>query len=131
MVLGVLLIAASVGLAFDLVIENSGSIDVVVFGHSHAVSPGWLFVTGCAAAAVALLGLAMVTRGMSRARRRRSDLTESIRVAEGLKAERDRLAAVLDAERIGHSADDRAVPSVRVVAPTARALATTRSGAGA
>jgi hypothetical protein len=127
--LGFLLLAASAGLAVDFVNENATSSQVVALGHTYTVTPGWLFVIGGATAIVGLLGVAMMLRGMAVARRRRATLNESLGAAEGLKAERDRLAAALDAERIAHEAlEHRADSSVRVGAPTAEALAMATGG---
>ena len=131
-IVGLLLVAAAVGLAADLVTQNTASIHVVAFGNGYNVAPGWLFVIGGAAAAVGLLGLAVMFRGLAAAHRRRAVLHESLGAAEGLKAERDRLAAALDAERIAHEhADDGGSPAharrVRVGVPTAGALAASES----
>ena len=131
-VLGLLLLAASVGLAADVVSENTATFHVFALGHSYAVTPGWLFVIGCATAIIGLTGLVFLLRGIAGAHRRRASLNASRGAAEGLKAERDRLAAALDAERLSHdTARYREGRSVRVAAPTAEALAATHSGSGA
>jgi hypothetical protein len=127
-VLGILLVAASVGLAADVVSENTARVHVFALGHAYSVTPGWLFVIGCVTALAGLTGLVLLVRGIAGARRRRANLNESRGAAEGLKAERDRLAAALDAERLSHDVA-RSGRSVRVGAPTAQALATTQSGA--
>jgi hypothetical protein len=127
--LGFLLLAASAGLAVDIVSENTTSSQVLAFGHTYTVTPGGLFVIGGATAIVGLLGLVVMLRGMAAARRRRAALHQSLGAAEGLKAERDRLAAALDAERIAHEAlEHRADSSVRVGAATAEALAMAAGG---
>jgi hypothetical protein len=131
-IVGLLLVAASVGVAADLVTQNTATIHVAAFGNGYSVTPGWLFVIGGATAAAGMLGLAVMLRGIAAARRRRAMLHESLGAAEGLKAERDRLAAALDAERIARDQPERRpssvrVPSLRVGAPTAEALATSQS----
>jgi hypothetical protein len=128
-VLGLLLVGASVGLAVDVVSENTATFHVFALGHTYSVTPGWLFVIGCATALVGLTGLVLLMRGIAGARRRRANLNESRGAAEGLKAERDRLAAALDAERLSHDTA-RPARAVRVGAPTAEALAATHSGNG-
>lgn len=98
-VLGFLLFAAAVGLTVDVVAQNDISTRVDAFGHGFTIAPGWLFVAGVATAAVGLLGLMLFFDAVKRARRHRLALRESRGTAEGLQAERDRLAAELEAER--------------------------------
>jgi hypothetical protein len=128
---GCLVLAASVGLAVDVVTENGTSMQILAFGHTYAMSPGSLFVIGCATGVLGLLGFAFMIRGMAAARTRRTVLRESLGATESLKAERDRLAAALDAERIAHgTAEGGAGPAVRVGVPRADALYTAQHPSG-
>jgi hypothetical protein len=103
-ILGLLLLLSAVGLAVNVVLENSSSISVDAVGESFSMSPGWLFVAGVATGLIALLGVGMLVVGMARARRRRTALVESRDSLQGLQAERDRLAVQLERERAARTA---------------------------
>jgi hypothetical protein len=106
LVLGIVLIAAAAGVSIDLVLKNTSTMDVSAFGQSFSTSPGWLFVAGLAAGVVGVLGVLLVGAGMAGARKRRAalkDLRQTHGSAEQLQAERDRLAAELEAERRRHA----------------------------
>lgn len=98
-VLGLLLLLSAAGLTLDVVVQNTASSNVDVFGQTFSVSPGWLFAAGVAAGAVGLLGVILVVGGVTRARRRRVALADSRESAQALRSDRDRLAAQLDQER--------------------------------
>lgn len=116
-ILGLLLLLAAGGLAVDMVVQNTSSISVDAVGQTFSLSPGWLFVAGAAAGAIALLGLSMLVGGMTRARRRRSTLRNTRSSVQDLQDERDRLAVELERERAGRTTttvgarrnDDRAL----------------------
>jgi hypothetical protein len=72
--LGLMLILAAGGLTLDVVIQNTASINVDALGQTFILSPGWLFVAGVIAGAVALLGVTMILGSVARARRRRNAL---------------------------------------------------------
>lgn len=98
-ILGLLLLLAAGGLAVDVVVQNTSSINVDAVGQTFSLSPGWLFVAGVATGVIALLGVGMLFAGMARARRRRSALVNTRSSVEELQAERDRLAVELERER--------------------------------
>jgi len=98
-VLGLLLLLSAAGLTLDVVFQNTSAINVDALGQTVTLSPGWLFVAGVVIGAVALLAVMLVLAGMARARRRRRALAESRNTAQGLQAERDRLAGALYHER--------------------------------
>lgn len=98
-ILGLLLLVCAAGLAVNVVLENTSSINVDVLGASYSLSPGWLFVAGIATGVIGLLGASILVAGMTRARRRRAALAESSSSVEYLQAERDRLAVELERER--------------------------------
>ena len=98
-ILGLLLVLAAAGLAVDVVAMNTAPINVDAVGTSLSLSPGWLFVAGIAAGVVAVAGLGLATVGLKRMRRRRTEMVESRRSVEDLRAERDRLAVELERER--------------------------------
>jgi hypothetical protein len=116
-ILGLLLLLAAGGLAVDMVVQNTSSISVDAVGQTFSLSPGWLFVAGVAAGAIALLGLSMLVGGVTRARRRRSTLRNTRSSVQELQDERDRLAVELERERAGRTTatvgarrnDDRAL----------------------
>ena len=102
-ILGLLLLLSAVGLAVDVVLQNTSSISVDAVGLNFSLSPGWLFVAGVATGVIGLLGVSMLVAGMARARRRRAALVESRNNLDFLQAERDRLAEQLERERAGRT----------------------------
>lgn len=98
-ILGLLLLLAVAGLAVNVVWQNDLSISVDALGESFLISPGWLFVAGLAAGAIAALGLSLLLAGLTRTRRRRAALADTRNDRESLQAERDRLAVELQRER--------------------------------
>jgi hypothetical protein len=102
LLLGLILIIAAAGVSIDVVLKNTSALDVSAFGQTFSTTPGWLFVAGLAAGAVGVLGVLLMTGGIGRARQRRAtlkDLKQTHGTTEQLQAERDRLAAELEAER--------------------------------
>ena len=102
LILGLILIIAAAGVSLDVVLKNTAAIDVSAFGQTFSTTPGWLFVAGAAAGAVGILGVLLMGAGLARARRRRAtwkDLKQTQGTTEHLQAERDRLAAELEAAR--------------------------------
>jgi hypothetical protein len=98
-VLGLLLLGLTVAVGTDVVIENTGSIDLHAFGQVFTLSLGWAFAAGALTAAACVLGIALLGRGVAGSRRRRAALKETRGSAEQLKAERDRLKVDLARER--------------------------------
>jgi hypothetical protein len=97
--LGLILVVASVGLAVDVLFQNTAAISVDGFGQTWSISPGWLLMVGVAVGVAAIVGCALFASGVSRSRRNRAALRAYHRSAEGLQAERDRLASELERER--------------------------------
>jgi hypothetical protein len=102
-VLGLLLLLSAVGLSLDVIFENTASLNVDALGQTFSLSSGWVFVAGVITGAVGLLGMSLLFGGMAKARRRRLALAESRGTSKELLAERDRLAAELEAERAARS----------------------------
>jgi hypothetical protein len=98
-VLGLILLLAAGGLTLDVVVQNTSSINVNALGQTFTLSPGWLFVTGLVAGAVALLAVTMIVGGLARSHRRRVVLAETRGSVQDLQAERDQLAGDLYHER--------------------------------
>jgi hypothetical protein len=98
-VLGLILLLAAGGLTLDVVLQNSRSVNVNALGQTFALSPGWVFVAGVVAGAVALLAVTMIAGGLGRSHRRRGALAEARNSAQVLQAERDQLAGDLYHER--------------------------------
>ena len=93
--IGLSLIAVAVGFTVDVFVQNTHDVDVVVLGHTFAVSPGWIVIAGIVALATFMIGARLVALGFRRARRRRS----ALRSAESAARERDQLTQQLVAER--------------------------------
>jgi hypothetical protein len=98
-VLGLLVLLAAVGLTLDVAWQNTSFIRVDALGQAFVVSPGWTFIIGAAAGLVGAVGLLMLLSGLVRARRRRQAMRESLGSTEELRAELDRLAIELEAEK--------------------------------
>jgi hypothetical protein len=98
-VVGLILFLAAGGLTLDVVVQNTSSINVNALGQTFTLSPGWLFVTGLVAGAVALLAVTMMVGGLARSHRRRVVLAETRGTVQDLQAERDQLAGDLYHER--------------------------------
>lgn len=72
LVLGLLLLAASVGAAVSIAVSNTDSLSFEVFGQTvTSMSAGGLMLLGIGLGVAALVGLAMMNAGMRRNRRRR------------------------------------------------------------
>lgn len=102
LILGVILIIAAVGVSLDVALKNTSALDVSAFGQTFSTNPGRLFVAAVAVGAVGVLGILLIAAGLGRARKRRATLKELRQThgtTEQLQAERDRLAAELEAER--------------------------------
>ena len=97
--LGLILLLAAGGLTIDVVVQNTSSINVNALGQTFTLSPGWLFVAGLVAGAVAMLAVTMIVGGLGRSHRRRVVLAETRGSVQDLEAERDQLAGDLYHER--------------------------------
>ena len=106
-ILGIVITLAAAGFVVDVVVANTTTISAHALGRTFTISPGWLVVVGVIAGAVGVLGLMMTLDGVRRAQARRRQIARTHEAASALQAERDRLAAELEAERAGrhHDAD--------------------------
>jgi hypothetical protein len=127
-VLGLLAFLAAVGLAFDVAWQNTASIRVDALGQAFTVSPGWTFAIGAMTGVFGLIGGLLFLSGLARAHRRRLAVKASHGAAEELQAERDRLAAALEAERAARA---RAEGGRRVDLTKEEAVDLTKEEAGA
>jgi|GEM_PF-1811060 len=76
-ILGILLLAAAVVAAVELILANDGpTISVHLWRWTRHLEPFWLAVAGAAIVVVALLGLSMLRAGGGRARRLRRERRE-------------------------------------------------------
>ena len=98
-ILGIVVALVAAGFVVDVVSQNTTTISVHSLGRTFTISPGWLVVVGVIAGAVGVVGLMMAIDGARRARARRLMITHTQQAAGALEAERDRLAAELEAER--------------------------------
>jgi len=98
LLLGVVLVAAAIGVTVDIFVQNTEQFDLDAFGRTFAVTPGWLVVTGIAVVVVFLIGARLIALGVARARRRRRALRTGLAASQ----ERDRLAQQLADERAEH-----------------------------
>lgn len=105
-VIGLLLIAVALAVGLSIVVENTGSTELEVFGVTVDATGTGVFLTGAATMLALLLGVWLVQGGLARARRRRAEVkalrAERGAEAERLEAERARLAeekARLERER--------------------------------
>jgi hypothetical protein len=110
-VLGLLLFAAAAGLTVDVLSQNTTTMHVHAVGQTYAMSHGGVFLAGVVTAVAGLCGFWLFASGMARSRRRRAMLRETQGTTEELKAERDRLATALVAERAARLRDGRDAPT--------------------
>jgi hypothetical protein len=102
--LGLVLMAACIAVAVDVVIQNTEVIHATAFGQSVThLSLGGLFVAGAVLGILFALGLLMMTGGVGRAGRRRRErraaMHESAAETEALRAHNERLERELDDQR--------------------------------
>ena len=89
-VLGLLLLLASGALALGVVLSNTDSTSAEAFGVTVSnISLGGLFLAGAATGLVFMLGLALLSAGSARSRRRRVTRRQEVR---GARTEAERLA---------------------------------------
>lgn len=111
--LGLLLILATVGLSFALIAANDNLFTAPVttleiFGTQISLAPGMVFLTGVAAGALVLLGLIMVFGGLGRSARRRSTARHQLRDS---RQENEELRRQRDAEADDHTTRETALDS--------------------
>jgi hypothetical protein len=99
MILGLILLAAAVVLAIELIIANDATMTMHLWGWSWQMDAFWLAVGGAIILAVGLIGLALMQGGARRSRRlrrERRDLAEENRrlAARSERDERDHRAPV-------------------------------------
>jgi len=116
MILGLILLAAAVVLAIELIIANDATMTMHLWGWSWQMDAFWLAVGGAIILAVGLIGLALMQGGARRSRRLRRERRD-------LAEENRRLAA-----RSERDERDRRAP-VTAPAPTNRPATTTHTGA--
>lgn len=125
-VLGLLLLAASVGAAVSIAASNTDSMSFVVFGWTVTkLSAGGLMLLGIALGVVVLIGFWMLNAGLRRGRRRRQESKNAVqhersRVDE-LEEENNRLREVAGRRTSGHAP----VPPLRDSQPDANTDANT------
>ena len=95
-VIGFILFAAAVALGVDVVVENTGHLQVQAFGQSITATPGGILLVGAACGLVGIFGLMLVRDALVRGRRRRVQ-------ARAATHQRDELAAQIEREREAHS----------------------------
>lgn len=114
--IGLIILLVAAGLAVDIVVENTKTLDASVVGQTlTGVNIGGFFVAGVIVGAAALLGLSLLIAGLRRTRmkaRERKHLVRENRGAGEVAAERDRLAAQLEAERATRSVPPTATYAV-------------------
>lgn len=114
--IGLIILLVAAGLAVDIVVENTKTLDASVVGQTlTGVNIGGFFVAGVIVGAAALLGLSLLIAGLRRTRmkaRERKHLVRENRGAGQVAAERDRLAAQLEAERATRSVPPTATYAV-------------------
>ena len=115
------MVAAGVGLATDIFVQNTNQLDIDVFGRTVTVAPGWLVVTGVVIAIAAVAGLLLIGKGFVRARARH----KALRVAG---RERDELARTLAAERAERERTDGPATSFAAPGPAVETRASVPSG---
>lgn len=105
-IIGLLVLAAAVGVAVMGVASNTGHAlgdSFVIFGqHLHGLSSGQLFLYGIAVGVVGMLGLSMLLGAFTRrmaSRRSRRALRDSQRETAVVREDRDRLVQRIDVER--------------------------------
>jgi membrane protein implicated in regulation of membrane protease activity len=79
-VLGLLLLLASTGIALGVVLDNTDEVSASAFGVTLSnVSVGGFFLAGAAIGAAALLGLVLLLMGASRKRSRRVETKQQVK----------------------------------------------------
>jgi len=96
-VIGFILLAIAIAVGADVVVENTGRIDVQAFGQTISASPGGLLLVGVACGLVGVFGLMLMRDSAARSRRRRVQ-------ARAAAHQRDELAAQVERERAAHAA---------------------------
>jgi len=123
-IIGLLVLIASVVVAIAGVTSNSGSVhplghDFAVFGlQITGLSIGQLFLYGIVLGVVGMLGLNMLFGVFNKrlaSRRSRRELKQSRSETEALRAERDQLNQQLEAERTERLTASTATATARVV----------------
>lgn len=103
--IGLVVLLVAAGLTLDVIVENTKHLspDPSVVGQTlSGVNIGGFFLAGVVVGVVGLLGLTLLLAGLKRTRSRAKERKELRRESDStgsLVAERDRLAAELDAER--------------------------------
>jgi len=121
MLLGLLLLAASVGAAVSIAVSNTDSASFDVFGQTvTGLSPGGVMLLGIGLGVAGLIGLLMISAGMRHSRRRRQQTKqvvqesrsrvdeleeENVRLREAVKTRE--FVATTAAPRAEQSSDDR------------------------
>lgn len=113
--LGLLLVCACTALAVDAVVQNDHVTHAIAFNQPiDHLTLGGLFIAGAVLGIVFALGILMITGGIGRSRRRRSErrvaTRESAAEAEALRAHNERLERELEDERNSDIAPDSAYP---------------------
>jgi uncharacterized protein (DUF58 family) len=110
--LGLLLVAAAVAIGVELVVSNTASMDVELFGETlTGLNTALVFLLGAACLLALVFGLMMLTAGIGRARRirteRRAEATRQKRTAAELQTalaetaeENDRLRRQMAEEQL-------------------------------
>jgi hypothetical protein len=119
-ILGIVIALLAAGFVVDVVVQNTTTISAHALSRTFTISPGWLVVVGAIAGAVCVVGLMMTLDGIRQARARRRRIAQTQEAAGALQAERDRLAAELEAERARHQHAD--APSATSDGPKAAKL---------
>ena len=109
-ILGIVIALLAAGFVVDVVVQNTATISAHALGRTFTISPGWLVVVGVIAGAVCVVGLMMTLDGIRQAQARRRRVAQTQEAAGALQAERDRLAAELEAERARHQQADTRAP---------------------
>jgi len=114
--IGLIILLVAAGLTVDIILENTKTLDASLIGQTlTGVNIGGFFIAGVIVGAAALLGLSLFIAGLRRARtkaRERKHLVRENRGVGEVAAERDQLAAQLEAERATRSVPPTATYAV-------------------
>lgn len=129
--LGLLLIGACTAMAVDAVVQNGHITHAIAFNQPiDHLTLGGLFIAGAVVGIVFALGVLMITGGIGRSRRRRTERRaaerDSVAEAEALRAHNERLERELESERASDVSDEPAYPTDRAI--TANGDRTTATG---
>jgi uncharacterized integral membrane protein len=112
--IGLLLAAIGVAVVTDVIVQNTATIQVHSFGHVFSMRPGVVMLIGAGAGIVVVIGLTMISSGMGRRRRIRSERRTALR-------ERDQLAAQVEEERAARQRAEEAEATATMAAAQASA----------